>query len=148
MIKITVLDTNPKIITPKLEKPVSIDSNSSAVAMVIEHADLLKRDADDSHPISAITDLQDELDSKASLKDVSDISKELNQKADIENEHFNYEQTVSSAIWEIEHNLGRYPSVTVVDSAGTVVYGDITYINENTIKLTFSGEFSGKAYLN
>lgn len=57
-------------------------------------------------------------------------------------------QNVASDIWTIVHNLDRYPSVTVVDSAGSVVIGDVLYSDNNTIVLGFQGAFSGNAYLN
>ena len=57
-------------------------------------------------------------------------------------------QNVSSDTWTINHNLNKYPSVTVQDSAGSIVVGEITYDNKNTITLTFSGAFSGEAHLN
>lgn len=57
-------------------------------------------------------------------------------------------QGEASDVWMIEHNMGRYPSVTVVDSAGSAVFGDVTYANENQLTVTFSVAFSGKAYLN
>lgn len=57
-------------------------------------------------------------------------------------------QGEASDTWTIEHNMGRYPSVTVVDSAGSAVFGDVTYTNENQLTVTFSVAFSGKAYLN
>lgn len=57
-------------------------------------------------------------------------------------------QGEASDVWMIEHNMGRYPSVTVVDSAGSAVFGDVTYTNENQLTVTFSVAFSGKAYLN
>lgn len=59
-----------------------------------------------------------------------------------------HNQGIPSAVWEITHNLGKFPSVTVVDSALTEVVGDIQYIDNNSIRITFSGSFSGKAYLN
>ena len=59
-----------------------------------------------------------------------------------------HNQTSASAAWTIYHNLNRYPSVTVVDSAGSVVIGDVAYLSENIIVLTFQGAFSGIAYLN
>lgn len=59
-----------------------------------------------------------------------------------------HNQLSASSEWTIQHNLGKYPSATVVDSAGSVVTGDITYISENEIKISFQGAFSGKAYLN
>jgi hypothetical protein len=59
-----------------------------------------------------------------------------------------HNQSTPSNIWNIEHNLDKYPSVTVVDSGGSVVEGEVDYIDRNNITLTFSGAFSGRAYLN
>lgn len=59
-----------------------------------------------------------------------------------------HEQNSSSNTWTINHGMNKYPSVSVQDSAGTTVIGEITYNDKNTITLTFSGAFSGKAYLN
>ena len=56
-------------------------------------------------------------------------------------------QGTASATWTIVHNLDFYPNVTVVDSAGTIVEGEITYTNRNQVVLTFAASFSGKAYL-
>lgn len=61
---------------------------------------------------------------------------------------FVYNQLSASAIWIIQHNLEKYPSVDVVDSAGTVVVGEVEYIDLNTIEVSFIGAFSGTAYLN
>lgn len=61
---------------------------------------------------------------------------------------FVYNQATSSDVWEIEHNLDKYPSVTVVDSGGSVVVGEIVYIDKNNIRITFTSAFSGKAYFN
>ena len=61
---------------------------------------------------------------------------------------FVYEQGEASDIWEITHNMDKYPSVTVVDSANTVVIGHITYIDRNQLIVRFNGTFKGKAYLN
>ena len=58
-----------------------------------------------------------------------------------------YNTTVPNG-WLIQHNLSKFPSVSVIDSAGSSVLGDIEYINENSIKLMFSSGFSGKAYIN
>ena len=56
-------------------------------------------------------------------------------------------QGVSNSLWIIQHNLNFYPNVTVVDSAGTIVEGEIEYTDLNNIRLTFTDSFSGKAYL-
>ena len=57
-------------------------------------------------------------------------------------------QMIPSSEWDIIHNLGKKPSVTVVDSAENTVFGEIRYIDENEVKIIFQSEFSGKAYLN
>lgn len=61
---------------------------------------------------------------------------------------FSYEQMIPSTEWHVEHNLKGYPSVTVVDSAGSVVYGEVYYIDENNLKVIFNVSFSGQVYLN
>ena len=57
-------------------------------------------------------------------------------------------QANPSAIWTINHGLNKFPSVTVVDSAGTQVLGDVQHIDNDNLTITFVNQFSGKAYLN
>lgn len=61
--------------------------------------------------------------------------------------YFTFNQTTPATVWTITHNLGGFFAVTVVDSAGTVVEGAITYQDANTVILGFSAPFSGTAYL-
>ena len=61
---------------------------------------------------------------------------------------FVFEQGVSASQWDIQHNMGKFPSVSVVDSANEVYWGNVTYIDSNNLKINFSASFSGKAYLN
>lgn len=65
-----------------------------------------------------------------------------------EDKNFLYTQSVASDTWNIQHNLNKFPAVMVTDSSNNVVVGDINYIDINNIVITFSGAFSGKAYLN
>ena len=57
-------------------------------------------------------------------------------------------QNVQSDTWEIQHNLDKYPSITVVDSANNIVVGDIRYVDTNNVVVTFTAPFSGKAFCN
>lgn len=59
-----------------------------------------------------------------------------------------HEQNIPAQVWTIEHNLGKYPSVNVLDSSGSEIIGDIQYLNSNTVQLNFSAAFSGTATLN
>jgi hypothetical protein len=61
---------------------------------------------------------------------------------------FIFTQPTAAAVWEIHHNLGKMPSVTVVDSSGSVVAGETVYLDRNCVKITFSAAFAGAAYLN
>ena len=56
-------------------------------------------------------------------------------------------QSVSSATWTITHNLGYRPAVSVVDSGGNYVVGDVNYISTNALTISFSAPFGGFAYL-
>ena len=69
----------------------------------------------------------------------------INEKQD---KNFYFTQTTASDTWIITHNLNKYPSATVIDSAGTEVVGNITYNSLNQITITFSGAFKGSATLN
>lgn len=61
---------------------------------------------------------------------------------------YTYTQGNASEEWNIKHDLGKYPSVTIVDSSGNAVVGDVKYLSSNEILVSFTGAFSGKAYLN
>ena len=62
--------------------------------------------------------------------------------------NFLFIQSIPSNTWTINHNLNKYPSVTVIDSAGTEVEGNVEHIDTNNTIIIFSGSFSGKAFIN
>lgn len=59
-----------------------------------------------------------------------------------------HHQTVASDTWVIVHNLNKYPSVAVIDSAGNEVIGEVSYDDKNQVTLKFEGGFKGVATLN
>ena len=61
---------------------------------------------------------------------------------------FIFTQAVAATVWNVSHNLVKFPSITVIDTANTVVNGEYTYIDNNNVTLKFSAAFAGKAYLN
>lgn len=67
---------------------------------------------------------------------------------DIQDKTFEFSQLIPAASWSIAHNLGKMPSVTIVDSSGTQVIGEVQYTDLNNLTLSFSAAFAGKAYLN
>ena len=60
---------------------------------------------------------------------------------------YTHNQSVPSAVWNIPHNLGKFPSITVIDSANNVVWAEEKYVDSNNIQITFSSSFIGKVYL-
>lgn len=61
---------------------------------------------------------------------------------------FVHEQMIAGAEWTINHNLGKYPSITVVDSAGDECEGDVKHMTVNQVVITFSAAFAGRAFCN
>lgn len=58
-----------------------------------------------------------------------------------------HSQGVATSEWVITHTLDGRPSIMVVDSAGTVVIGEVQYDSDTQIKVLFTVPFSGYAYL-
>lgn len=60
---------------------------------------------------------------------------------------YTHTQGVPADTWNVTHNLGYFPNVSVVDSAESRVEGDIQYVDLNSLIITFSAAFGGKAHL-
>lgn len=67
---------------------------------------------------------------------------------------FEFKKPNPSMLWEIVHNMGVYPSITVYEfddnNKPSIVPRDnydIKIIDKNTLELSFNGEFSGTAHL-
>jgi len=68
--------------------------------------------------------------------------------ADAEDKTFVFTQGVPSVVWSVQHDLNKFPSVSVVNNNNVVINGEVTYIDNNNVQLDFSAAFAGKAYLN
>lgn len=64
------------------------------------------------------------------------------------NTSYVHDQAQPSSIWTINHPLNKKPSVTITDTAGTVVEGNVIINDNNQIVIEFNFPFSGKAILN
>lgn len=65
-----------------------------------------------------------------------------------EDANYVHNQIAASMTWTINHNLNKYPSVVIVDTAGTLVIGEVNYTSLNQVVVTFTALFSGQAYCN
>lgn len=59
-----------------------------------------------------------------------------------------FSQTFNAATVTVNHNLGKYPAVSVIDSAGDEVEGVVDHVTMNTLTLSFSAPFSGTVICN
>lgn len=60
-----------------------------------------------------------------------------------------FEQTFSPTDFlSVIHDLGKLPAVTIIDSAGTEVVGDVYHINNNQLTVSFTAAFGGKVICN
>lgn len=66
--------------------------------------------------------------------------------ASLDNADKNYVfvQSVPATVWTITHNLGKFPSVSVVNINNVTMYGNVTYLNENELQIEFSAGFPAK----
>lgn len=80
--------------------------------------------------------------------ETSPIEATFSFSPDVQDLNYIHYQDVASTSWNINHRLGKYPSVTVVDSSGNMVLSDVTYIDANNVQVNFSAAFAGRAYLN
>jgi len=76
------------------------------------------------------------------------FSEFANPASDAADKNFVFTQAVASATWTVQHNLNKFPSCTMVLSTGQQGYGDVTFIDENNLTITFASAESGKAYIN
>lgn len=59
---------------------------------------------------------------------------------------YRHNQAVPATQWTVDHDLNYPPAITVVDSAGTQVFGDITYLDDFHIQIDFANAVAGYAY--
>ena len=58
-----------------------------------------------------------------------------------------HSQSTPASVWTIDHNLGTFPSVYVLDTAGDECEGDVDNPTVNRTVITFSASFAGTARL-
>ncbi len=61
--------------------------------------------------------------------------------------YYRHIQGTPAVLWHVSHTLNRYVAVTVVDSAGSMVEGDVTYLSPSQLTIEFSAPFAGEAFL-
>jgi hypothetical protein len=60
---------------------------------------------------------------------------------------YRHTQNTPLTTWTVNHNLNFYPHVTVFNSAGNQVEGNVIHTDATSLTITFSTTVSGKAHL-
>ena len=95
----------------------------------------------------SLQDVEDAI-ANAALDTTDDLTEgATNKYFTVNRVSYAHTQGAASNSWVITHNLGFKPNVTVVDSAGNIVEGEITYTNTNSLTVSFASAFSGNAYI-
>ena len=115
-------------------------ASASHARAIIDNADLIASDP----LVKAVVVLKGAVDALINNDEANDES----LTSVTQDKNYTHTQSSSSTSWVVTHNLNKYPSVEVVDSAGTVVIGVVDYNSVNQVTLTFKAGFSGKAYFN
>jgi hypothetical protein len=55
-------------------------------------------------------------------------------------------QAILAATWTVTHNLARHPAVNTEDAGGSLIYGTINHVSDDTLTVTFQRSATGKAY--
>lgn len=62
--------------------------------------------------------------------------------------HHLHSQATPESVWLVQHNLGKNPAVTIVDSGGTEVMGEVVHNSNLQLEIRFSAVFAGTVYCN
>lgn len=62
--------------------------------------------------------------------------------------YYEHVQASASETWVVQHNLGKYASITIIDDDGDEIEADVRHNSINQITVSFSFAFSGIAFCN
>jgi uncharacterized alpha-E superfamily protein len=92
--------------------------------------------------ITQITNLQESLDA------LNTSLSESENNFSAQNLNYTYIQQIPSSYWTVIHNLGKIPSITIIDTAGTQVWADIINVTPNSFDVVLQYPMSGMAVCN
>ena len=76
------------------------------------------------------------------------VDKILGEVREKDFESFVFTQGVAASVWIINHNLGRKPSVTVLDNSGCRIFAEEVHLSLNTVEIRFIDATAGSAECN
>lgn len=84
------------------------------------------------------------------MDNLNDVIEKLASNVNLSNidKNFVFDQSLASKIWTINHPLNKYPSVSIMDTAHTIIEGQVEWLSLHQIRITFNAPVSGIATLN
>tara|TARA_B100001778_G_scaffold334976_1_gene350071 strand:+ start:7152 stop:8108 length:957 start_codon:yes stop_codon:yes gene_type:complete len=78
----------------------------------------------------------------------SDGSSFFNDQANwkVLNSGYEHVQSVASTSWQVDHSLGRFPSVMVTNSSDVLIDGEVEHSNTNRLFVRFNKPLTGRVY--
>jgi len=126
---------------PKIETTEELLSNLCELMIRFDGCVKDYQKADYEHLVKVITNSSINLYDK--IKALENFNANL-----VNDKYYRHVQNTASKIWNVQHNLNKYPSVTIESSNGTIVFGEVQYIDLNNLIIKFSASFNGFANLN
>ena len=146
----------------EVNKYISGESDSSEnILATIASKDVLITDIENQNNFGIYTASTPTRDGSTDFYDIS-LSGVQNSNGSLANDKFyaiivfgggadksyTHTQNSGATTWSVAHNLGKRPSVTVVDVNDVQGYGIVTHTDDNNLTVTFPGSTTGKAYCN
>jgi hypothetical protein len=78
----------------------------------------------------------------------SDVSNFFNDQANwkVLNSGYEHVQSVASTSWQVDHQLGRFPTVMVTNASDQMIDGEIEHSNSNRLFVRFNTPITGRVY--
>lgn len=61
---------------------------------------------------------------------------------------YTHVQEMPAMVWNVEHGLGKRPSVSVQDAAGNLIHGEVSYLDADSLTISFQFVITGRADCN
>lgn len=60
---------------------------------------------------------------------------------------FRWEQAAPAMVWVIQHGLNSFPNVSVLDANEDELFGEVNYVDDDSLTITFGAPTTGVAFL-
>ena len=97
---------------------------------------------------NTMTIFVDDSDGKIKVKKSDGSVVNLEVAASGSDAHYTHNQSTVATSWSVTHNLGKKPTVSIVDTNDSEVIGTVQYIDNNSLVITLQQAYAGKAYCN